>query len=86
MLDIIFEILSIFISGTSKVNEQAIAKNIKVLKRYPWFEDLLKEQRNRDKIIFNKKIRNIIGRCKTNKLNNDRYQVKFQYRLLRALK
>lgn len=81
-LNIILDLLGLFVSSPfRKVNESDIGRNIKILKKYQWFQNYLNDERHRELIIHNKDFRQVIGKFKSNKLDRSTYQDKCQEKL-----
>lgn len=64
-----------------KPDEEQITKNIKKIKKRNWYKVLLENDEYRKLIIYNKDVRTVIGRFKTEKLNQQNYQMKCQRKL-----
>lgn len=63
------------------VDEEDISKNMRQLKKYHWFQILLNNDKYREQIIHNHKVRQTIGRMNTQKLYKKTYNAKCQNRL-----
>ncbi|GED18085.1 hypothetical protein [Aneurinibacillus migulanus] len=68
-----------------KVDEEDIGRNLKHLKKYQWFQSYLNDEKYRELIIYNKDVRQAIGKFKSNKLEKDSYNIKCQKRLHKVL-
>ncbi len=68
-----------------RVDEEDIGRNIQQLKRHQWFQDYLNDEQYRKLIIYNKDVRQTIGKFKTSKLSRDAYNIKCQKRLSKVL-
>lgn len=68
-----------------KVDEDDIGNSLRVLKKESWFQQFLTNDKFRNLIVYDRDIRNFIGKCKTNNLNKDRYANAFRRRLHKLL-
>ncbi|AYB38941.1 hypothetical protein [Brevibacillus laterosporus] len=64
-----------------KPDEEQITKNIKKIRKCNWYKVLLENDEYRKLIIYNTDVRTVIGRFKTEKLNQQNYQMKCQRKL-----
>ena len=62
----------------TEVTEMEIEKNIRELKRYQWFNNLLVDERYRSQIIHDKDVRETIGKFNVENLDSASYQKKLQ--------
>lgn len=68
-----------------KVNEEDIGAGIRSLKNESWFQQFLTNDKFRNLIVYDREIRNFIGKCKPNSLNSNRYANAFRRRLHKLL-
>ena len=68
-----------------RTNEEHVVKNIKHLKKYPWFQEMLSKERYKELIINDTKVRKTIGRFNTGKLNHNKKRSKYRKALQRIL-
>lgn len=80
MRNFVLNMLSIitFSSLITEVTEMEIEKNIRELKKYQWFNNLLEDGRYRSQIIHDKDVRETIGRFNVENLDSASYQKKLQ--------
>ncbi|MEI4801720.1 hypothetical protein ACIGHG_03330 [Bacillus sp. NPDC077411] len=69
-----------------KPSEEDIVRNINELKKYEWFKNLSKDEKNAYLIIHDLKIRQTIGRFNIKKMSKDSYQKYYQKKLNKILK
>lgn len=69
-----------------KPSEEDIVRNINELKKYEWFKNLYKDEKNAYLIIHDLKIRQTIGRFNIKKMSKDSYQKYYQRKLNKILK
>ncbi|NBJ70360.1 hypothetical protein D1839_12855 [Roseburia sp. 1XD42-34] len=67
------------------MDEEDICKNIKILKRQSWFQNDLDDGQYQKLIVYNKNVRQVIGKFKSDKLHKQSYMTKCQNRLHNAL-
>ncbi|SIS59614.1 hypothetical protein [Salimicrobium flavidum] len=86
-LGIIFELLALVVDHqfTKEVTEKDVENNIEKLKKYPWFQDYLKNEQYKDLIIHHKDVRHRIGKFKTEKLDHAHYNTKCHGKLEKVL-
>lgn len=83
----IFDIfsLAVFIPFL-QVDEEDISRNAAHLKKHSWFHELLNDPAYRHLIIYHPNVRQVIGRCNTDKLHQKRYNLKCKRKVLKALR
>lgn len=83
----IFDIfsLAVYISFL-QVDEKDISRNAAHLKKFSWFHTLLNDPTFRNLIIYHPDVRQVIGRCNTDKLHHKRYNLKCERKVLKALR
>ncbi|SFJ73451.1 MULTISPECIES: hypothetical protein [unclassified Bacillus (in: firmicutes)] len=69
-----------------KPSEEDIVRNINELKKYEWFKNLYKDEKNAYLIIHDLKVRQTIGRFNIKKMSKDSYQKYYQKKLNNILK
>ncbi|PRR91843.1 MULTISPECIES: hypothetical protein [unclassified Bacillus (in: firmicutes)] len=69
-----------------QVDEEDISRNAAHLKKYSWFQELLNDRAYRHLIIYHPNVRQVIGRCNTDKLHKKRYNLKYERKVLKALR
>lgn len=69
-----------------KPSEEEIVRNINELKKYEWFKNLYKDEKNAYLIINDLKVRQTIGRFNIKKMSKDSYQKYYQKKLNKILK
>ncbi|WP_163580552.1 hypothetical protein [Gracilibacillus saliphilus] len=80
MRNFVLNMLSIitFSPLITEVTEMEIEKNIRELKKYQWFNNLLVDERYRSQIIHDKDVRETIGKFNVENLDSASYQKKLQ--------
>ena len=79
---LILDLLSLgFYLPFLKPDESDIARNIGKLKKLSWYNSLVNDPKARELIIHDSKVRQVIGRFKTDKLELTTYQRICQRRL-----
>ncbi|MFS0655094.1 hypothetical protein [Bacillus sp. 179-C3.3 HS] len=68
-----------------QVDEDDISRNINRLKKDSWFQELLHDQKCKELIVYNSDVRNVIGKFKTDRLHNMRYNIRCERKLHQAL-
>lgn len=68
-----------------KVDEEDIGHGLRSLKKESWFQQFLTNDKFRSLIVHDRDIRNLIGKCKPNHLNKERYANAFRRRLHKLL-
>lgn len=63
------------------VDEEDISKNMRQLKKDHWFQLLLTDDKYREQIVHNHKVRQTIGRMNTKKLQKESYNFRCQNKL-----
>ncbi|MCA1011357.1 hypothetical protein [Halobacillus halophilus] len=69
-----------------KVTKEDIEGNLRELKRHSWFQDYLSDESKRQQIIYDAKVRRVIGRLSKKKLRNVSYQAYCQKKIDRVLR
>jgi len=69
-----------------KPSEEDVTRNINELKKYEWFKDLYKDEKNAHLIIYDLKVRRSIGKFNIKKINKDSYQKYYRKKLNGILK
>lgn len=67
------------------VNEADIGRNVNQLKKYDWFQNLLQNPQKRELIIYNKQVRESIGKLNTSKLDRTGYNEKSRRKINQVL-
>lgn len=80
-------VINVFAVGPllSKTNEEDIGKNIKHLKKYQWFQNLLRNEKYRDLIVHDNDVRNTIGKFNSDKLDRKSFKAKYQKKIQNIL-
>lgn len=80
-LVIVSSLLS-FVGLVPRTTEEDIAKNVNKLKKYQWFQDFLSNKEYKELITHDAKVRRVIGRMNSNRIDVKffchRYQKKLQ--------
>ncbi|SIS59404.1 hypothetical protein [Salimicrobium flavidum] len=86
-LGIIIELLMFVVDHqfAKEVTQKDIENNIEKLKKYPWFQDYLKNGQYRELITHHKDVRHRIGKFKTEKLDHVHYNAKCHGKLEKVL-
>ncbi|WP_208586149.1 hypothetical protein [Gracilibacillus suaedae] len=84
MRNFVLNLLSIitFSPLITEVTEMEIEKNIRELKKYQWFNNLLEDEQYSNLIIHDKDVRETIGRFNYKKIHSEAYQKKL-HKILR---
>nr|MDH3176229.1 hypothetical protein [Bacillus pumilus] len=69
-----------------QVDEEDISRNAAHLKKHSRFHELLNDPTYRHLIIYHPDVRQVIGRCNTDKLHQKRYNLKCKRKVLKALR
>lgn len=86
MFSLLIDFLNLFVFlPFIKVNEEDIGKNMRSLNKQSWFQQLLTNDKFRNLIVYDREIREFIGKCKANKLNKDKYTAMFHRKLHKLL-
>lgn len=68
-----------------KVTEEDIGRNINQLKKQRWYQNYRNNEEFGQLIIYDKDVRQVIGRFNTKKLHKDSYLIKCQQKLRKVL-
>lgn len=82
---IVFTSIAGYLPSLLKVDEEDIEKNMTLLKKRQWFQNYLQQEMYRELFIYNKQVRNTIGKFNIKKLKKDSFPKKYQVRLEKAL-
>ncbi len=69
-----------------KVDEEDIGRNMEQLKKYKWFQKYLKDEKTRNLLIHNQKVRETVGKFKTKLMAGVSYNRKCERKLGKVLK
>ncbi|GGB49239.1 hypothetical protein GCM10011409_28550 [Lentibacillus populi] len=82
-MGLIFDLLNLAVYVPFlKVNEEDIGRNLTHLKKHQWFQNYLNDEKYRELIIYNKNVRQTIGKFKTKNSYNIRCEKKLHKVLL----
>lgn len=78
---VIFLGIGPFLPSLMTVSAEDISENLNSLKKYSWFQDLLKNERYKQLIVHDNDVRKLIGRFNNKKLNKGYFQNKYRRKL-----
>lgn len=78
---IVFLNVGLFIPSLISVDEEAIGRNMRELKKYNWFKDLLQDDRYKQFIVHDKEVRKLIGKFNGKKIEEHHKQEKYRKKL-----
>lgn len=77
---------TLFLSFTKDVTEEEIAKNIKFLQEYEWFQEYLNDNKFENLIREHKDVRYVIGKFNIEKMRrNTEYRIQHQKKIQKVL-
>lgn len=86
-MSVLLEILSVLLDVPSfQPTEDEIGRNIRALKKYAWFRAYYDDARSKQLIIHNRHVRMKIGRFRTKRLENPRYEASYERKVERLLR
>ncbi|MBB5147288.1 hypothetical protein HNQ35_002506 [Cerasibacillus quisquiliarum] len=81
-----FDVIEIFFYYVlKKPDEEDMSKNIRMLKKYGWFQELLQDGRARELIIHDWQVRQVIGKMNHKKFDRPFYQYRYEQKLRKIL-
>jgi hypothetical protein len=86
LFDLLGSLGTLFLSFTKDVTEEEIAKNIKFLQEYEWFQEYLNDIKFENLISEHKDVRYVIGKFDTEKMRkNTEYRIKYQKKIQKVI-
>ncbi|RYG71963.1 hypothetical protein EU245_12120 [Lentibacillus lipolyticus] len=82
---IVFLNIGLFLPFVFSVDEDDIGKNIKRLKKYNWFQELLGDKDYKQLIIHDKDVRKVIGKFDDKKIDKKFFQNRYRKKLQNIL-
>lgn len=87
LLKIVRNFISIISSAPfwPDVDEADIGKNIRILKKYEWFQQYLENENFKELIVYDQDVRDRIGEFNSNRLKKESYQNQYEKKIRKIL-
>lgn len=82
---VVFLNLGLYLPSLLAVNEEDIGRNTNHLKKYKWFQELLKNKEYKQLIVHDKDVRKVIGKFDSKKIDKNFFQNRYRNRLQNTL-
>ena len=87
MLSLFLEVLNLAVYlPFLKPSEADISRNIATLKKYEWYKDYYQNEQYTHLIIYNKKVRKVLGSLNNNRIANPKYQSFYKKKIDKVLR
>ena len=82
---LVFLNLGLYLPSLLAVDEEDIERNTNRLKKYKWFQELLRDKEYRQLIIHDKDVRKVIGKFNDKKIDKVFFQSRYRKKLQNIL-